>query len=217
MSLSWNTVKRKINDCRDCEQRNVRYLVVPTEPKPQPQFPPPQPTRLLFVSIAPPWGGSYFWDDTRTDNLRNGLFKALDQAGFSVATLDEFLEHGFFMVPGVKCPSCDENGKDRLPSASAIKNCAGFLREQCQIIAPERILALGLEAMKSLSGAFTLERSGRVKEYRTNTRWLSLGNRRVPLSGTYFPGTDRHGGGAAIVADIRRSLRQASRTGRVPS
>jgi len=148
---SWEAVKARINHCRRCETDHVRQLVVPTGHKRHPPYSPPRPTRLLFVSVAPPWGGSYFWDETQADTLRAGLFAALTTAGYPVATPDEFCEQGFFMVPAVKCPSC-HNGKDARPAAGAVTNCAPFLREQCAIIAPERILALGQAAMDSLAG-----------------------------------------------------------------
>lgn len=205
MIRSWEAVKARINHCRRCETDHVRHLVVPAGHKRHPPCSPPRPTRLLFVSVAPPWGGSYFWDETQADTLRAGLFAALTKAGYPVATPDEFCEQGFFMVPGVKCPSC-HNGKDARPSAGAVANCAPFLREQCAIIAPERILALGQAAMDSLAGAFGLRITGTLGKDRTHPWRVMLAGRHVPVSGTYFAGTRRHRKFGDIIADIRNML-----------
>ena len=175
----WEIAQNEFEECRRCENDKVQYLVVP-EKKRHPSFPPPQPTRLLFISVAPPWGGSYFWDDTRPDGLRKGLFKALNEAlkktGQSISTLSEFRDQGVFLVPAVKCPSC-KNGKDHLPASTAVKNCAPFLHKECKSLSPERILALGKIPMQSVSKAFNIiippgvERRGGLGNLNTGDKW----------------------------------------------
>ena len=208
----WEIAQNQIEECRRCEKDNVQYLVVP-EKKRHPSFPPPQPTRLLFISVAPPWGGSYFWDDTRPDALRKGLFEALQKAEQSISTLSEFHDQGFFLVPAVKCPSCG-NEKDHHPASTALKNCAEFLHKECEILSPRRILALGKIPMQSASRAFGLNIPPKVKEYRNKTWWVTLGDREIPLTGTYFPGNKRHGGFEHIAQDIQEILSKSPKPGR---
>ncbi len=205
----WEIAQNEIEECRRCENDNVPYLVVP-EKKRHPSFPPPQPTRLLFIAVAPPWGGSYFWDDTRPDGLRKGLFEALQKAEQGISTLSEFRDQGFFLVPAVKCPSY-ENGKDHHPASKVVKNCAAFLRKECEILSPERILALGKIPMQSVSKVFKIKIPPRVERFREETFWVTLGDREISLAGTYFPGNNRHGGSEDIVADIRKILSQSPR------
>jgi len=204
----WETIQNEIEQCRRCEEAKVPYLEVP-EKKRHPSFPPPQPTRLLFISVAPPCGGSYFWDDTRPDGLRKGLLEALNEVlkktGQRISDLSEFREQGFFLVPAVKCPSC-ENGKDHHPASEAVKNCAEFLRKECEILSPERILALGKIPMRSVSEAFNIKIPPRVERFREKPFWVTHGDREIPLAGTYFPGNKRHRGFEYIVQDIREIL-----------
>ena len=206
----WEIAQNQIEECRRCKEAKVPYLEVP-EKKRHPSFPPPQPTRLLFISVAPPCGGSYFWDDTRPDGLRKGLFEALNKdevlkkTGQRISTLSEFREQGFFLVPAVKCPSC-EKGKDHHPASEAVKNCAEFLHKECESLSPERILALGQIPMQSVSKLFNIKIPPTVKRFREKTFWITLGDREIPLAGTYFPGNRRHGGFEDIATDIRKIL-----------
>ena len=211
----WETAQNQIEECRHCERDNVQYLVVPKK-KRHPSFLPLQPTRLLFISVAPPWGRSYFWDDTRPDSLRRGLFDALQNAGQSISTLSEFRDQGYFLVPAVKCPSC-KNGNDHLPASTAIKNCAPFLHKECKSLSPERILALGKIPMQSVSKVFNIKIPPTVERFREKTFWVTLGNREIPLMGTYFPGNNRHRGFEDIVTDIRKILSKSPRPGREES
>ena len=224
----WETAQNQIEECRRCENDKVQYLVVP-ENKRHPSFPPPQSIRLLFISVAPPWGGSYFWykpppdsldNPPPDDGLRNGLFRTLNEAlkktGQSISTLSEFRDQGYFLVPAVKCPSC-KNGNDHLPASTAIKNCAPFLHKECKSLSPERILALGKIPMQSVSKVFNIKIPPRVERFREKTFWVTLGNREIPLMGTYFPGNNRHRGFEDIVTDIRQILSKSPRPGREES
>jgi uracil-DNA glycosylase len=121
----------------------VAYLRVPAGSKRHPPYSPSEATRILFISVAPPWGGDYFWDETKPDKVRQGLFTALCRAtGENFSSVSEFQSAGYFLVPGVKCPS-EENNKDHLPHARAINHCSSHLVAEMRISRPERILALG--------------------------------------------------------------------------
>jgi uracil-DNA glycosylase family 4 len=156
--------------------------------------------------VAPPWGGAYFREETKRDAVREGLFAALHKAiGVEIETCEQFLNNHFFLTPSVKCPSSRSN-RDRQPSRLAVKNCAGFLLEELLAAEPERILALGRVPFKSLCGIFKIDACQKVAEFRKHTWRVELGARRVPLSGTYFPGNNRHKGFSAIVQDIAKIL-----------
>lgn len=206
--MEWPLVQTQIDNCRRCEQEAVRYLVVPSGQKRHPPYPPPVPTRLLFVSVAPPWGGDYFWDESKHDKVREGLFSALATAtGQQFNSVRAFREAGYFLIPGVKCPS-QKCGKDHEPSAMAIKNCASHLVGEIGLSHAERILALGREPMKSVSHALELEFPGMVHEYRRKLLWGRIAGHLVPVAGTYFPGNNRHKGFAKIAEDIKWILAQ---------
>lgn len=209
----WETTQNDIEQCRRCENDKVQYLVMP-EKKRHPPSPPPQSIHLLFISVAPPWGGSYFWDDTQPDGLRRGLFEALQKAGQRISTLSQFREQGFFLAPAVKCPSC-KNGNDHLPTSMALQNCAPFLRKECESLSPERILALGKIPMQSASTAFNIEIPRKVEDFRGPPFYVPLGGRQIPLMGTYFPGNKRHGGFEHIAQDIREILSKSPTPGQL--
>ena len=211
----WEIAQNEFEECRRCEKDKVQYLVVP-EKKRHPSFPPQQSTRLLFISVAPPWGGSYFWDETQPDRLRMGLFEALNEAlkktGQRIRTISEFRDQGLFLVPAVKCPSC-KNGNDHLPTSTAVKNCASFLRKECESLSPERILALGKIPMQSASTAFNIDIPRNVEDFRGTLFHILLGGRQIPLMGTYFPGNKRHGGFEHIAQNIREILSKSPKPG----
>src|SRR5437588_6088634 len=91
MITTWHESQTQIDSCRRCDQDAVPYLVVPDGLKRHPPYPPPEPTQLLFVSVAPPQGGDYFWDESKGDKVREGLFSALAKAtGQRFKTVREF-------------------------------------------------------------------------------------------------------------------------------
>lgn len=200
----WELVQSKIDACRQCECLGVPYIRVPKDSKRHPPYPPPNPTRLLFVGVAPPWGGDYFWDESKSDRVRRRLFTALEQAtGERFSNVRAFWEAGYFIVPGVKCPSegCD---KDHLPHPKAIANCAVHLRAELSACRPQRILALGACAMRSVAESLELQIPRQVNEFRKRIWLANLVDIQVPVCGTYFVGNDRHKGFSHIVGDIRR-------------
>jgi uracil-DNA glycosylase len=208
--MTWESIQQAIRTCRRCEDERVPNLRVPSDDKRRPLFGPRRPVRLYFVSVAPPWGGAYFWDETQRDAVRDGLFAALCKAGARVENCREFVEHRLFLTPAVKCPS-ENDGKDHHPAQSAIKNCGSFLRSELFAAQSERILALGSHPFEALRTIFGLSAPKRVADFRKGTWWVRVGERDVPLSGTFFPGNNRHKGFELIIQDIARMLTLAPR------
>src|SRR5438309_1081421 len=105
-TVAWEAIQREIQGCRRCEADGVPHLRVPRHEKRKPPWEPLRPVRLYFVSVAPPWGGPYFWDETVRDAVREGLFAALHEAlGVAVGSCREFRDLRMFLTPAVKCPS----------------------------------------------------------------------------------------------------------------
>lgn len=203
----WSKVQERIDACRRCESDGVPYLRVPTSRKRHPQFDPPQPTRIYFVSVAPPWSGAYFWDESRADAVRDGLFDALRRSlGEPLRTCADFHRLGFHLSPAVKCPS-EEDGKDHFPPAGdAIQNCREHLRTEFECAQPERILALGGVPFKTIARLFSMKVPKNVEDCHGRIWWVSLGKHEIPVSTTYFPGNNRHGGLQYVPADIGNLL-----------
>jgi uracil-DNA glycosylase family 4 len=202
----WASTQQQIQACRHCEEKRIRDLRVPPDEKRTPPWEPVRPVRLYFISVAPPWGGAYFWDETARDAVREGLFRALrTPLGTQVTTCRQFRDLRLFLTPAVKCPSARAN-KDHAPSRSAVKNCAGFLLAELTAAKPERILALGAVPFGTLCDIFHVDAPRQVAEFRGHVWWVQLGKTEVALAGTYFPGTNRHKGFDKIVEDVERLL-----------
>lgn len=213
--MIWNNTQQEIQSCRRCEMQYVTGVKVPSGEKRRPPWEPLSPVRLYFVSVAPPYGGDYFWDETKYDAVRDGLFKALRSLprpiDKPITTCREFWEAGFFLTPAVKCPSSNAE-RDVKPSAQAIANCLDFLRSELVIAEPQRILALGRIPFNALCQVFGLAKRHRVKEFRKTIEWVNIGQKEVPLMGTYFPGNNRHRGFESVIEDIDRLLELAPYT-----
>ena len=204
--MIWTVAQSQIDSCRRCEDAGVAYLRVPAGSKRHPPYSPPEGTRIFFVSVAPPWGGDYFWDETKPDKVRQGLFTALYRAtGENFSSASDFQSAGYFLVPGVKCPS-EENNKDHLPHARAVNNCSSHLVAEMRISRPERILALGQSAMKAVSKALNFKVPPTVRKINGKIWWANLNEGFVPVAGTYFPGNNRHRSFDSIVDSIRLIL-----------
>ncbi len=204
--IDWTSTQVQIQACRHCEQERVLYLRVPTGEKRRPPWEPLPPVRLYFVSVAPPWGGAYFWDETARDEVRKGLFRALRKPlNADITTCRQFRELRLFLTPAVKCPSAKDE-KDHAPSHTAMKNCSSFLRAELTAARAERILALGVVPFRSLCDLFGIDAPRRVEEFRGQVWWVRLGEMEVPLAGTYFTGNNRHKGFDKIVQDIEHVL-----------
>ena len=199
--MIWTEIQEEIDRCRICENREIPHLIVPIGVKRHPILDPPRPTRLLFVSVAPPQGGAYFWDETQDDRLRTGLFKSLNYSG----SVHQFCKEGFYLVPAVKCPS-ESEGRDINPSPAAIASCARHLKDEIATCKPERILALGRCALAALAKVFGLRKSGKINKDRHVYFWVVVDDQVVPIGVTYFPGNRRHGHFDLIAKDITRIL-----------
>jgi len=206
--VEWQSVQQTIQSCRRCEIEAVAHLHVPVGEKRKPLRGPVSPVRLYFVSVAPPWGGAYFWDESRRDAVRAGLLRAISMAlGEEISTCCQFRDAGFFLTPAVKCPSMKDGRDHNTPQRGAVRNCADFLRDELFASEAQRILALGKVPFKSLCKIFNIRRAPQGSaEFRKQTWWVQLGGRKVPLSGTYFPGNNRHKGFSDIIQDIDRIL-----------
>lgn len=205
--VEWQSVQQTIQSCRRCEVEAVAHLCVPSGEKREPPSEPLRPVRLYFVSVAPPWGGAYFWDETATDAVREGLFTSLGESlSQKIDGCSQFRDMQFFLTPAVKCPST-KNDRDHQPSRFAVRHCKNFLRDELLAAEPERILALGRVPFKSLCDIFGIvDAPQEVTRFRRRMWRVRLGTRLVPLSGTYFPGNNRHRGFACIAQDITRIL-----------
>lgn len=204
--MGWHLTQQAIQACKWCETECVPYLPVPRSEKRFPPWQPARPVRLFFVSVAPPWGGAYFWDETKRDAVREGLFRALQEPlGVTITDCRQFRDLRLFLTPMVKCPSSKE-GRDHPPLRAAIRHCASFLRDELLAAQPERILALGRVPLRGVCQMFGVRASSTVAQSRTDVTWVRMGEKEVPLLGTYFVGNNRHGGFPAIVEDIARLL-----------
>ena len=159
-----------------------------------------------------PGGGSYFWDEDVRDNLRDGLFDVLQEAtGVKFESVRQFWEAGYYLVPGVKCPS-QKAGKDQPPAQIAIRNCASHLKGEIELSGADRILALGRIPVRSVAAALHLKIPRKVLGYRGKLWWTMMAGRLIPVAGTYFAGNDRHQGFENIVEDIKWILGQQPKT-----
>jgi len=205
--IDWSLIQTRVQACRRCEQKPVLRLRVPAAEKRRPPWEPLTPVRLYFVSVAPPWGGAYFWDETARDDVRKGLFSALRKPmGVDVDSCRQFRTLGLFLTPAVKCPS-SKGENDHAPSRAAMKNCSNFLGAELTAAKAERILALGAVPFQTLCDIFGIDAPTRVKRFRGQVWWVRLGEMDVPFAGTYFPGNNRHKGFDKIVEDIDGLLR----------
>lgn len=191
--MNWDAIQKDIDTCRICERQCVSHIRVPQGSKRHPPYTPLQPTKLYFVSVAPPWGGGYFWDETVRDALREGLFRALFCAtGQKFTSPQAFRDAGFFLTPAVKCPS-EHDGKDHAPATAAIKNCSAHLRKEMEFARAERVLALGRVPFRGVAEALEIRAvPTTLCQARLAPRYALLKNMRIPFAVTYFPGNNHH-------------------------
>jgi uracil-DNA glycosylase len=192
----WESTQREIQVCRHCEERRVPHLRVPAAEKRKPPWEPVPPVRLYFVSVAPPWGGAYFWDETARDAVREGLFRALRKPlATEVTTCRQFRDLHLFLTPAVKCPSAkakkDRSGqnKDHAPSTKAVKGCARFLRSELEAANPERVLALGAVPFRSLCEIFGVAAPKQVDKFAGTSGGFGSARARCRWRARISPGT----------------------------
>ncbi len=204
--MRWKDPIREIDACRLCEVEEVRRIRVPAGAKHHPPLPPPRPTRILFVAVAPPWSGGFFWDESRDDRLRDGLLRAVTEAtGESIDSIERFRRVGFYLLPAVRCPS-EEAERERPPAIEAIRNCERHLKRIVEAVSPQRIVTLGHVPLRAVSEVFGLPVPPRVADLRGVIRRVRTGGRPIPLAATYFAGNNRHRGFGDIVRTIEQVL-----------
>lgn len=102
--------------------------------------------KVFFIAEAPGRQGADrtrrpFYGDKSGENFQ----KFLDSIGLK--------REEIFITNSVLCSPRKENGANRSPKKSEIKNCSAFLQKQFQIIQPKIIATLGsvaLEALKAI-------------------------------------------------------------------
>ena len=204
--MAWKDAVQTIDGCHLCELEGVPRLRVPVGAKFHPPVPPPRPTRLLFVAVAPPWGGGFFWDESREDRLRGGLLRAVSEATReSIESIEQFRYLGFYLLPAVRCPS-EDDGRDHPPSVAAIRHCERHLLHMLEAVRPERIVTLGQVPLRAVSEIFGLPLPRRLSELRDVMQWVRISGASIPVGATYFAGNNRHRGFADIVRTIEQVL-----------
>lgn len=102
--------------------------------------------KVFFIAEAPGRQGADrtrrpFYGDKSGENFQ----KFLDSIGLK--------REEIFITNSVLCSPRKENGANRSPKKSEIKNCSAFLQKQLQIIQPKIVATLGsvaLEALKAI-------------------------------------------------------------------
>lgn len=149
---------------------------------------PPDPVRVLFVGVAPPKTGHYFYTDS-TDNLRRGLFDVLRQLGRPCRDLPDFIERGFFLVHTEKCAIRGTTN----PNLRVSKLCAStHLRKEIECLAPDGLCFLSKKVGFPVSaelfpgwGAAPPVPFGKVVS-------LAIGTKTVHAISTTWPGREVH-------------------------
>lgn len=131
--------------------------------------------KVLFIGEAPGRLGADstgipFHGDKAGDNFE----KLLDFVGIS--------REDIFVTNAVLCNPKDESGNNSTPTSEEIGNCAGFLREQIELINPSIVVTLGANALKS-TALICAHRLTLRDDVRSSHLWF--GRQLLPL---YHPG-----------------------------
>ena len=131
--------------------------------------------KVMFIGEAPgrlgaDTTGIPFHGDKSGDNFEN----LLDFVGIS--------REDIFVTNAVLCNPKDDTGNNGTPSTSELTNCAGFLREQIELIDPCIVVTLGGNALKA-TALIALHSLALREHVRTSHAWY--GRRLIPL---YHPG-----------------------------
>lgn len=90
--------------------------------------------------------------------------------------------YSIFVTNAVLCNPKDEKGNNSPPRPAEVKNCAGYLRQQIEIVGPEIIVTLGSVALRALS--IIEPHNLTLREHvRTASNWF--GRKLIPA---YHPG-----------------------------
>jgi uracil-DNA glycosylase len=207
--LTWEEVIDQMKDCSGCQSLAGMPLLKVS--KPPPTFNPPNPKevlprskpRTLFISEAPPGGGNYgsfFWNETKSDRLRDQLLKACYEAGrIKEQSLNSFASAGFYLMPTVPAASSRLDKWNVNPSAALLVHSAKtHLALILRLVKPASVVLLGKSA---LDAAYVLFASSSKElksdfESRKNPQALcrshspyrvSTGERELSLFCSYWP------------------------------
>lgn len=143
--MNWQELQRDVQRCTKCRVENCKGVRCPDGRIPTAE---PRNTKLLFISEAPPLNTkSYFYYEDAPDRLRDRLFGILNELGYTISSIQDFIDAGFYLLPTVKCPSAD-NGRNVAPRECVIKRCAAaHLKREIEYIKPASLCLLGRTAL----------------------------------------------------------------------
>ncbi len=143
----WHEIQGTADKCISCQTRGVSEIACPRNCIGI--QPPPRNVSCLFVSWNPPRpDAKNFWNDEH-DNLRCSLLDIL-----RLASIDEFLSNGFFLVHALKCatkePGVLQSGRQltRVALSLCVPN---YLKKEVLLLAPLRICLLGAVTKQALA------------------------------------------------------------------
>lgn len=130
---------------------------------------------LVFVGEAP---GRLGADGSHLpfhgDKSGHNFESLMDQVGLS--------RYDVFVTNAVLCNPKDEKGNNATPTLEEIRNCAGFLREQIELVQPKIVATLGAVALRAC-GLIESHSMSLSSSVRTSNAWA--GRKLIPL---YHPG-----------------------------
>jgi uracil-DNA glycosylase len=144
---------------------------------------PPDPSRILFVGVAPPERARHFYTDPH-DKLRLGLFRVLAAVGVRLTSIPDFLGQGFFLVHTAKC-GIQGTHKPNLRVSEACSQ--RFLAREIDLLRPSAICGLSANivhpVLRQLSDDWKLDSPltlGRLS-------WAVIVGRRCAVMTTKYP------------------------------
>jgi len=197
--MKWDEIQLKIKNCTKCKKENqlqvsFRIKKIPTIK--------PRKTRLLFISEAPPLGKSYFYWENVNDTLRKRIFRILNELGYKINNLEDFVSSGFYLVPTVKCAS-QKNEKNTKPSDKVIKLCVKHLKNEIEFIKPKAICLLGRTALYGFSLLFPEKfKFQNLKDVAGQIREVKIKDRVTKVMISYWP-SNRQGKFRDIINHIK--------------
>lgn len=213
MENAWNHIQYGIEACLECDRQKFDEVLCKRAKKHPVE---PSNVKILFISEAPPASGAYFYDETRPDGLRDKLFLRLNEIGVKVETIQDFLDHGFFLVPTVKCPSGKPKPDGRSmnnknPRSSVIRLCVErHLAREIEFMKPQLIILLGGVTLMGCSRILSGLHRESVELAREKSPIIAqLRKLAFEIYPTYWP-TQRHGHIEDMKADFRKALSRLS-------
>lgn len=197
--MSWEDIQEEIDKCRRCYREGQYQIQFRRKKLPEIK---PENIRLLFISEAPPYSKSYFYWENSPDKLRKRIFTILNEIGYDIKTLSDFVSSGFYLTPTVKCAS-QRNGKNANPRRRVIKLCISYLKKEMEYIKPKAICLLGRTALYGFSLLFSGKFSFRpLRDVAGQVRDIKIKERTVKVMITYWP-SNRQGKFKEIIDHIR--------------